>query len=477
MTCESGRRTAGDVPDRRADRRAAGGADRGRDDGRVRTRRRAVPRGRTGRLPVDPARRAASSCTGRRSARPAMLMTMTHAGPVGRRAARRGAMPAPRPAIGRAAPARADGRVFRVPSEDLGRLVERVVPVRQAHDQRRLPDDPQHRCDGAPARVARRARHAGRGARPRDQQSGGRRRCGPSKACATPATPMLDVARATGRDGRSRPSSTSRSTGCAANSRSERSPRRRRARAAWTGRKRSATGSTTTTSTTRGSSRPLLASAGADQEWLDEVEAAVGPDALECGAALGLDHHQRDAVARRADRLDQSDLEPRRRGAVVLAARPGRRSSASTSTRGSTARSRCWRRSSATSTVERDFDADVRPIEAYGAELNQVWTNLIDNAIDAMDGERDARLGDRVATATRSSSRSTDTGQRHARRCPGADLRAVLHHQGRRQGHRARPRHLATHRRRRHHGDITFDSRPGATTAVVRIPVTQANRS
>ena len=29
----------------------------------------------------------------------------------------------------------------------------------------------------------------------------------------------------------------------------------------------------------------------------------------------------------------------------------------------------------------------------------------------------------------------------------------------------------------RHHGDITYDSRPGATTAIVRIPVTQANRS
>ena len=25
-------------------------------------------------------------------------------------------------------------------------------------------------------------------------------------------------------------------------------------------------------------------------------------------------------------------------------------------------------------------------IEAYGSELNQVWTNLIDNAIDALDG-------------------------------------------------------------------------------------------
>ncbi|MEJ2503094.1 MAG: cyclic nucleotide-binding domain-containing protein [Gemmatimonadota bacterium] len=35
--------------------------------------------------------------------------------------------------------------------------------------------------------------------------------------------------------------------------------------------------------------------------------------------------------------------------------------------------------------VERDF-ADVGPIQGFGSELTQVWTNLIDNAVDAMDG-------------------------------------------------------------------------------------------
>jgi signal transduction histidine kinase/predicted CoA-binding protein len=37
-------------------------------------------------------------------------------------------------------------------------------------------------------------------------------------------------------------------------------------------------------------------------------------------------------------------------------------------------------------TVRREFDPNLPKIEAYGSELNQVWTNLIDNAIDAMDG-------------------------------------------------------------------------------------------
>ena len=51
--------------------------------------------------------------------------------------------------------------------------------------------------------------------------------------------------------------------------------------------------------------------------------------------------------------------------------------------------------------VERDFAPDLPPIEAYGGELNQVWTNLIDNAVQAMDGKgvlelHARRIGDEV---------------------------------------------------------------------------------
>jgi len=38
-------------------------------------------------------------------------------------------------------------------------------------------------------------------------------------------------------------------------------------------------------------------------------------------------------------------------------------------------------------TVIRDYDHTLPQIVAYGSELNQVWTNLIENAIDAMDGK------------------------------------------------------------------------------------------
>ena len=47
-------------------------------------------------------------------------------------------------------------------------------------------------------------------------------------------------------------------------------------------------------------------------------------------------------------------------------------------------------------TVVRDYADDLPQIEAYPGELNQVWTNLIDNAADAMDGSGTLRVAVRV---------------------------------------------------------------------------------
>jgi signal transduction histidine kinase len=38
-------------------------------------------------------------------------------------------------------------------------------------------------------------------------------------------------------------------------------------------------------------------------------------------------------------------------------------------------------------TVQKEFDEGLPAIQAYGSELNQVWTNIIDNATAAMDGQ------------------------------------------------------------------------------------------
>jgi signal transduction histidine kinase len=42
--------------------------------------------------------------------------------------------------------------------------------------------------------------------------------------------------------------------------------------------------------------------------------------------------------------------------------------------------------------VSREYAVSLPRIEAYGSELNQVWTNIIDNAIDAMNGEGELTL-------------------------------------------------------------------------------------
>jgi signal transduction histidine kinase len=57
-------------------------------------------------------------------------------------------------------------------------------------------------------------------------------------------------------------------------------------------------------------------------------------------------------------------------------------------------------------TVQKDYDRTLPKIPAYAAELNQVWTNLIDNAVQAMHGVgtltlRTARDGDQVLVEVR----------------------------------------------------------------------------
>ncbi len=47
-------------------------------------------------------------------------------------------------------------------------------------------------------------------------------------------------------------------------------------------------------------------------------------------------------------------------------------------------------------TVERDYDPDLPTITAHGGSLNQVWTNLIDNAADAVGGSGTIRVGARA---------------------------------------------------------------------------------
>ena len=98
--------------------------------------------------------------------------------------------------------------------------------------------------------------------------------------------------------------------------------------------------------------------------------------------------------------------------------------------------------------VVRDYDRSLEKICAFPGELNQVWTNLIDNAVDAMAGEGKLTVRTRPYGRRSAHGRDRRHGTRSSRRCPRPRLRAVLHHEGGRQGHWPRPRHcVADHRR------------------------------
>jgi signal transduction histidine kinase len=43
-------------------------------------------------------------------------------------------------------------------------------------------------------------------------------------------------------------------------------------------------------------------------------------------------------------------------------------------------------------TIKRDYAPDLPRIEAYASELNQVWTNIIDNAVDALQGQGEIKI-------------------------------------------------------------------------------------
>ena len=66
-------------------------------------------------------------------------------------------------------------------------------------------------------------------------------------------------------------------------------------------------------------------------------------------------------------------------------------------------------------TVVRDYAPALPRIEAYAGELNQVWTNLIDNALDAMNGAGTLRLAARVEEGAWSSRSATPARVCHRR--------------------------------------------------------------
>ena len=122
-------------------------------------------------------------------------------------------------------------------------------------------------------------------------------------------------------------------------------------------------------------------------------------------------------------------------------------------------------------TVVKDYDRSLPDVPVYAAELNQVWTNLIDNAVAAMDGHgtltiRTSRVGDEVQVEI------GDTG-------PGVpdEIKSRVFEpffttkpfgEGTGLGLDISWRIVVN----KHHGDLSVESAPGDTRFRVRIPIT-----
>jgi signal transduction histidine kinase len=120
--------------------------------------------------------------------------------------------------------------------------------------------------------------------------------------------------------------------------------------------------------------------------------------------------------------------------------------------------------------VVRDYDAAVPRIEAYPGELNQVWTNLIDNAVDAMDGTGTLR----VETRAERGNVVVEIGDTGPGMSPEVASRAFEAFYTTKEVGKGTGLGLDIARRiivERHGGTIDIDSRPGETVLRVRIPV------
>jgi signal transduction histidine kinase len=121
--------------------------------------------------------------------------------------------------------------------------------------------------------------------------------------------------------------------------------------------------------------------------------------------------------------------------------------------------------------VERQYDRSIPRICAHGGELNQVWTNLIDNAIDAMNGHgelvvRTAAEFGRVLVEIRDNGPGIPPEIQDRIFEPFFTTKPVGEGTG---------LGLDTVYRivEQHHGEVRFESQPGRTSFQVRLPVSR----
>ena len=123
-------------------------------------------------------------------------------------------------------------------------------------------------------------------------------------------------------------------------------------------------------------------------------------------------------------------------------------------------------------TLVREYDRSLPRIPAYGNELNQVWTNLIDNAIDAINGKGEVRIRTRredhqVLVEIHDNGAGIPEGIRPHLFEPFFTTKGIGKGTG--LGLIISYRIVSD----RHRGEIEFESGPGHTVFVVRLPMTR----
>ncbi len=120
----------------------------------------------------------------------------------------------------------------------------------------------------------------------------------------------------------------------------------------------------------------------------------------------------------------------------------------------------------------RDYDRSLPRIPAYGTELNQVWTNLLDNAIDAVNGQGEIRIrtcreDDHVLVELHDNGSGIPDNVREHLFEPFFTTKGVGKGTG--LGLIISYRIVAD----RHHGELEFESTSGHTVFFVRLPLTR----
>lgn len=121
--------------------------------------------------------------------------------------------------------------------------------------------------------------------------------------------------------------------------------------------------------------------------------------------------------------------------------------------------------------VSREYDAKLPRVFAHGSELNQIWTNLVDNAIDAMQGKGELRIRT-VRELDYALVEVIDNGPGIPEEVKPHLFEPFFTTKGVGAGTGLG---LDTVYRivRNHHGQVTVQSRPGETRFQVRLPLSQ----